>query len=344
MLARVGGVLLMAALAVGCGSGPVASPTSVPAPTAEVAPPTQEELAAIKFRTEMSLQNDLEHVRAVAADPSAGMEFGVPLLPSEFEELMSRSANVEEIIPIVQAEAAKAPNDYCGLYIDNANGGALTSGWKANRVIHELAIRSEVRPGANLAFIDCRFSKPEVDRVCDLLREGDDAWMREIPAALQGYGCGNKNFRVEMNISSGVPDAAERVLAHYAAMFNLPAGILVVESDGTGAALRPWGKVLVTVVLPNGKPVGPNNLGLNWESTDLPSLSCGVGDVGFGVGPGGEPTELPCQEGLWRIWAFDSPGPDQDWETYGEGRVSVHGGETVKLTIKLTKDPPKPLE
>jgi hypothetical protein len=344
MFARLGRALLAAALAVGCGSGPVATPSSVPAASVEAAPATQEELAAIKFRTEMSLQNDLEHVRAVAADPSAGMEFGVPLLPSEFDELMSRSASVEEIIPIVQAEAAKAPNDYCGLYIDNANGGALTSGWKANRVLHELAIRSEVRPGAKLAFIDCRFSEPEVNRVCDLLREADHDWMKQIPAELQGYGCGNMNFRVEMIISSPVPDAADRVVAHYTSLFNLPGGILVAESDGTGAALRPWGKVLVTVVLPDGKPVGPNNLGLNWESIDLPGMSCGVGDVGFGVSPGGEPTELPCQEGLWRIWAFDSPGPDQDWETYGEGRVGVKGDETVKLTIKLTKEPPKPVQ
>jgi len=322
----------------GCqAAAPTAPPTATSAASeVAMAPPTADELRAIQFRKDFSLQADLAHVRAVALDPSSGMEFGVPLLPSEFEELMSRSANTDELLAIVEAEAATAPNDYCGVYLDQANEGALTSAWRANRFLHELAIRAKVRPGAKVAFVDCQYSKVEVKRVCDLLGDADDAWLQTVPAAVKGMGCGNANFRVELHISSAVPDAADRVLAHYTSLWDLPPGILHVDSDGTGAALRGRGTLLITVLRPNGKPVGPSELGLNWAGLDLPDIQCGVGDMGFGVSWDETPTELPCQEGRWRIEVVSGG------VLFGHGEVVLGEGETVELTITLTKDPPPP--
>ena len=330
-------LLVATTLALGACENAPASPSAIPElspPSAGPAAPTAAELEAIRFRTENSLQADLAHVRAVAADPTAGMEFGVPLLPSEFDELMSRSADADGIIEIVQAEAAKAPGDYCGLYLDNANEGAVTSGWKANRVLHELAIRSKLRPSAKVAFIDCRFSEPEVNRVCELLREADHDWMKAIPAELQGFGCGNMHFRVEMQISSAVPEAADQVLHHYSSLFGLPPGILTVESDGTGVSLVPWGEVRVFVARIDGTPVGDSNLSLFWKS-DVPGLACGFMDVGFGVNADGKATKLPCQEGPWTIQIIETLD-----DVYGEGTVLVRGGETVDLRIRLTREPP----
>ncbi len=333
MLGRVASLFLTAALMAGCGAETVPVPSSPPPASPAVVAPTHAELEAIRFRTDMSLPNDLEHVRAVAADPSAGMEFGVPLLPSEFEELMSRSASVEEIIPIIQAEAATAPNDYCGLYIDNANQGALTSGWKNNQLIHELAIRSQVRPGAKVAFIPCQFSEPEVTGVCDRLREVDHDWMAAIPAQIQGYGCGNMHFRVEMSISSRVPDAAKVVDGHYSTLLGLPPGILVVESDGTGVSLVERGTLRVFVTGPDGGPVGESTLFLLFQS-DVPGLACGE-DVGYGVRGDGKPTEVPCQEGRWVVQVADSID-----DIYGKGTVVVKANRTVDVHITLDREPP----
>ena len=333
MLARVGSLFLMAALVVGCDSPPVPTSSSVLTASPAVAPPTQEELEAIRFRTEMSLQSDLEHVRAVAADPSAGMEFGVPLLPSEFDELMSRSASVEEIIPIIQAEAAKAPNDYCGLYIDNANQGALTSGWTNNLLIHELAIRSQLRPGAKVAFIPCQFSETAVNGVCDRLREVDHDWMAAIPAEVMGYGCGNMHFRVEMSISSEVPDAARQVDEHYSTLLALPPGMFVVESDGTGVSLVKRGTLRVFVTSPDGGPVGESTLSLMFQS-DVPGLACGE-MVGYGVRGDGKPSEVPCQEGRWVVQVVESLD-----DIYGEATVVVKANKTVDVHITLDREPP----
>jgi hypothetical protein len=331
-------LLLLAVLVLAACENAPASPSAIPdlsTPSAEPAAPTAAELEAIRFRTENSLQADLEHVRAVAADPSAGMEFGVPLLPSEFDELMSRSANAEDIIAIVQAEAAKAPNDYCGMYLDNASEGAVTSLWKANRLVHELAIRTKVRPGAPIAFGDCRFSELEQDAAMDAIRSLDDAWLREIPAAVRGYGFDTIKNVLEMDISSAVPNAALLVRQAYEQKLGFPPGMLVVTSDGTGAALRPRGTLLVFVLRPNGQPVGANALGLTWASTDLPGLQCGVGDMGYGVPTDGSPAELPCQQGTWEIEVWERGVED----VIGGGTVQVQGGKTAKLTIRLTREP-----
>ena len=310
-------------------------PSVTIAATAEMAPPTQDELRAIEFRTANSLPADLEHVRAVAADPAAGMEFGVPLLPAEFNELMSRSANAEDIIAIVQAEAATAPSDYCGIYLDNANRGAVTSLWKANRLSHELAIRTRVRPDGLIAFRDCRFSETEQQAAMEAVRSLDDGWVREIPAAVRGYGFDTITNVLQMDISSAVPDAADLVRQGYEQRLGLPPGMLVVSSDGTGAALRPRGTLHIFVVRPNGKPVGPNGLGLSWESKDLPGLQCGVGDMGYGVPSDGSPAELPCQQGRWQIEVWQRGIED----VIGRGTAQVQGGKTAELTIVLTREP-----
>ena len=137
-----------------------------------------------------------------------------------------------------------------------------------------------------------------------------------------------------MQISSAVPGAADIVRRHYETALQLPAGMLVVMSDGTGAALRPGGTLQLFVLRPNGKPVGANALGISWESTDLPGLGCGVGDMGYGPGYGDGGAELPCQEGTWRIRVMNA-GVE-----LGAGAAFVKAGETVDLTIKLTADPP----
>ena len=345
MLTRLAGLLIAAALVAGCGSGIPGSPASPASPAAAASAtadaPTPAELQAIAFRRTYGLDADLEHVRKVAANPRASSdEYGVPLTPEEVLVLHVRGDS-DEVRRVVSVRAEQYPDDHCGNYIDRDNGGAFTSMWRANLEGHMAAILFQVGPDANVAFVGCTYSAAELDRVADLLSEDRD-WMREIPAVPMSWGPNTLDNRVEMEISSAVPEAADLVRRHYEKTLALPAGILVVTSDGTGAALRPRGTLLITVVRPNGDPVGPNDLMLNWGSIDLPGLRCGVGDMGYGVRADGKATELPCQEGEWRIVVEGIPADGEEWEVYGEGRVSVHGGETSRLKITLDREPPEP--
>jgi hypothetical protein len=334
-------VLLLALALAGC-QGTPGQPTGGAAPTATaaVAPPTTAELEAITFRTENSLRADLAHVRAVAADPAARMEFGVPLLPSEFDELMSRSANADEIVTIVQEEAAKAPGDYCDVYLDNAREGAVTSLWKSNRLVHELAIRARVRPGAPIAFGDCRFSQPEQEAAMDKLRAFDHHWMEdEIPAALQGFGFDTSTNVLEMQISSAVPNAPALVRQHYEQALGFPPGMLVVTSDGTGSVLVPWGEVRVTAVDEAGNRITDELSVLMLVGLDGSGPGeCGGGDVGYGLGATGV-GRIPCQVGDWTIALVSDFDAETGWKIHGQARVTVREGETTKVTIEVTNPP-----
>jgi hypothetical protein len=326
---------LLAALALtGCASSPVASPSPSPS-VAAVASATDEELHWIAWRVDAGLRADLEYVRSVAADPSARMDFSIPLLPFEISELNARMANADEVRELILHEAELAPNSYCGMYIDHHNGGTLTSMWKVNLEGHAAAIRKQVRPGARVAFVGCRFTKAQLDAAMDAMETFDFSWMKAVPAALQGVGVSTQSNRLEMQISSAVPDAAEIVRAHVEQRLGLPAGLLTVASDGTGAALVPWGAVDVTLVGPNGILTEQNieraQLTPGWASP-ISGLACGHGDVGVGF------TNLPCQAGHWTI-TVQAPVADGEWTTIGQGTVDVAANRTSKLTIRLPRVP-----
>jgi hypothetical protein len=307
---------------------------SIPVATeaASSAPATEKELQAIQFRLDFGLPSDLAHVRAVAADPNADTSFGVPLLPAEFMELMNRTIDAEAIIPIIRSEAAKAPQDFCGMWLDQANSGAVTSGWRANLVLHEAAVRLQLRPGARVAFVPCRWSLEDLRALQDRIVQDDD-WFRERDIALRGVGASEKDNVLWIEVSSTVPNVAEIIADRY----DVPVEMLQVESDGTGAAFVPWGEVRVFVTSRDGGPVGENALILLW-GTDEPGLACGIMDMGFGIRSDGKPTKLPCQAGRWTISVHASLD-----DVYGEGTVVVKADQTVDLHIQLDRDPP-PLE
>ncbi len=237
----------------------------------------------------------------------------------------------------IQDEAVAHHDDYCGRYLNNGfrddlPAGAFVSMWRANLGAHEAAIRARTDGTEPLAFVGCTYSYEELRFLTDKqFTEDALKWLGTIPAAPWSLGPDEVANRVELDISSAVPDAADRALAHYIAEFQLPAGILHVWSDGNGAALRPWGTVRIHVLGPDGHPVRTRNgLGLEWVG-DLPNLYCGVGDVGYGISADGTPTELPCQAGTWKISV--TAGPDN--HVVGSSTVTVTGGQTVDLKITV---------
>ncbi len=302
------------------------------------ATPTAVEQEQMRLRHDIGLRADLAWVRQVAADPTARSdELTIPLLPAEKAELHARGDSAAEVVPIVRAEADLHPADYGGDYLDNEHGGAFTSLWRANLLMHEAAIRLRVSPFARVAFRSCTFSQADLNALMDKINaDSDGPWLRAIPAAITGAARDDINDGVEIDISSANPNAAALVMAHYASTLNLPPGILTVVSDGNGAALRPWGAIRLTVLGPDGKPIHVvNSLYVEWAG-DLPNLRCGIGDVGYGISSDGTPTELPCQAGRWRI-SIDT-GPDTP--VLGSASVLVAGGKTVELRLKISAVPP----
>ena len=119
--------------------------------------------------------------------------------------------------------------------------------------------------------------------------------------------------------------------------------MIVVVSDGTGAALIPAGTVRGLVIDLLGRAPGEalaGQLSLQWTS-DGPG-NCGFMDVGFGVNADGT-IQLPCQAGGHTI-LVQLPVPGVDWQTIGSGHVVVDGGAVVALEIRLDGPwPPPPM-
>jgi len=162
---------------------------------------------------------------------------------------------------------------------------------------------------------------------------GDWDWMRGFAMAPVGVGVNQVENRVEVDVSTVNGNASALILAHYA----VPADMIVVQSDGTGAALLPWGTVRGRVLDSRGQPPGAavtNDLILGWTS-DGPG-SCGVGDMGYGVGADGG-FEVPCQVAAWTIQIQLPAVAGGSPRAIASGSVVVLAGQIAQLQIKVDR-------
>jgi hypothetical protein len=319
---------------------------AVATPTAAAGQPaTPEEMEAMRLRGEWGFRADLDYVRALAANPEVITEpFGVPFTPDEFKAMQRKPVGRDAVLEAVEQESERGAADFCGRY--TGPGQTVVSMWRANLHPHAINIAFDLGSFQYLAFdSNCRYSWSELTSLQE--RIGRDAdlltWMRTLPATWTGVGADTLGNYLSMTISSSVPHAAELVHQHLVATYGVPDGMVLVRSDGTGQALRPWGTVRIFTLRPNGKPVGPNDLFFDWQPLDPPNGECGVGDMGYGPGYGDGGAELPCQEGTWRIRVMGAAGDQDGAIELGAGTAVVRAGRTTDLTIRLRTDPaPQP--
>jgi hypothetical protein len=320
-------ILALSVLLVGC-TNP--TPSSVPSQAA-VATPSPPEQAAITFRVTFGLRADLAYVRAVADDATASSnEFAVPLLPAEVKELQSRPSDPRGIIDAVQPYADLYPADFGAMFQDPDHVG-VTFLWVRYLEAHAEAVWRRVRPGSRLTFRYAAYAFADLRALQDRVG-GDWDWMRADAIAPTGVGVDEAANWVELDVSSANPNATALILAHY----TVPADMLHVVSDGTGAALIPRGTVTGHVLDSRGKPPGQaiaNQVDLGWLS-DGPG-DCGYGDIGYGINADGL-FEVPCQAGGHTI-VIQISVPDGGWKTIASGHVVAVAGKTVTMTIRLDK-------
>jgi hypothetical protein len=299
-------------------------------PSSAMETPSPDELEAITFRSTFGLRADLPYVRFVATSPVASTrEFGVPLMPGEFAELNARAANADAVVAAIQSYAEAHPDEFAGLYLDQQNGGAVTTLWTGHLDEHTAAIRALVRPGARVAFRGAKFTERDLNALQDRIWADVD-WMRTESIVTLGGGVDIIANRVALDVSSTRPDAVALVAAHYPAA----PGMLIVTSDGTGAALIREGTVRGRVVDALGRPPGEvlaGQLVLQWTS-DGPG-DCGRGDIGFGLRADGG-FELPCQAGGHTI-EVQIGVPNVGWRTIASGHVVAVADAVVGLEIRL---------
>jgi hypothetical protein len=306
-------------------------PTSAPTPIPEALLPASVDEAtreAVRTRTEYGLRHDLAWIREVAADPTSTQEFGVPMLPAETASLFARNNLPDPVRRVLDAHGHT--DEFGGLYIDNVQGGVVVVLWTTDPAVHEAAIRPKLPPCHPVEFRQVQWSEQELRGWQDRI-SADMDWMTDIAAKATGVGADISDNVVNIDISSANPDAANLIVAHYAA----PAGMLRVISDGTGAHLLPYGTVVGRVLMADGRPPGPNDLMLDAGSPDDPPGWCGGGDIGYGVGEDGG-IDFPCKVGRRTILVKDwVPAEHAEHPVVASLIVQVPAGGEVKVEIRL---------
>jgi hypothetical protein len=257
--------------------------------------------------------------RPSSADKTASTEFGVPLLAAEVADLERRETNAERVAPIVKTYAAEHPQAFGGLWIDQEHGGVVTVVFTKDIEVHTRALVARLAGVGVVAIRSAPYNEAELHHLQERI-VADDAWFKSIPAQLRGVGVDPTKNAVQIIISTANPGIADLIIAR----FGIPADAIEVSSDGTGAALEPWGTI-------KGKVVDvPRNvlaeLILNYQS-DRMGAECGMGDVGFGIAADGS-FELPCQGGRWTIQAERNVD-----DIVAEGIVDVPAGGQATVIL-----------
>jgi hypothetical protein len=306
-------------------------PTSGPTPIPEASLPAsvdKETHEAVRRRTEYGLRHDIAWIRKVAADPTSTQEFGVPMLPAETASLFARNDLPDPVRRVLDVYGHT--DEFGGLYIDNVQGGVVVVLWTTDPAAHDAAIRPKLPPCHPVEFRQVRWSENELRGWQDRI-SADVDWMTDIRAKATGVGADISDNVVDIDISSVNPEAADLIVAHYAA----PAGMLRVISDGTGAHLLPSGTVVGRVLMADGSPPGMNDLMLDAGSPDDPPGWCGGGDIGYGVGEDGG-IEFPCKVGRRTILVKDwVPDAHAEHPVVASLVVEVPGGGEVEVEIRL---------
>lgn len=308
---------------------PCPQPDPTPAPEASLPADLDEATReAVRLRTEYGLRRDLAWIREVAADPSASAAFGTPLLPSEEETLFARNGLPDPVRAVLDEYGHTA--EFGGLYIDNEQIRVVTL-WTTDPAVHEAAIRPLLPACHPVAFLQVTWSEDELRSWQDRIAADTD-WATEIPAAIVSIGADIVENVVTVGVSSANPAAADLIVAHY----DAPAGMIRVDSDGTGAHLLPGGTVVGRVVMADGSPPGPNDLMVDAGSPDDPPGWCGgPGDIGYGVREDGR-FEYPCKAGrrtiLVRDWVATEGGQHP---VVASVVVDVPADGTVEVELRL---------
>jgi hypothetical protein len=342
-LTRLGALLLTLAvvvIVVACGSGtatatppvtagPTAAPSAIPPDAADPSsgpistPGTADVAAAIAFRQQFGLRSDEAWVRAVATNPDAVLDYGVPLLPFERDDIDQRATGEDAIVRVAQGYLQDHPDISGGLYIDQEHGGIVTVLVTADPAAHEAALRTLIEGAAKLAVRQVRWTEAELMDLQDRISR-DSAFLAGLPARMTTSSVDVIGNRVQLQVSSAAPDVAAQIQTHFGAQPNQ----LQVSADGTGLLLQPTGRILGRVIAPAG--------------TDFSSLSPQY-EADVDIGPRDAVGIVVADDGTFTIDQLPPTGYTvtilqlgaDDAHEVGRARVNVPPGGAARVDIPV---------
>lgn len=312
----------------GCALGPSATLSSPG--SAEAAVSAMDLAGARDFREAFGLRSDEAWIVAVArrSDTGEGVrQFGVRLTPGEVAELNGRARNAAHVEPVLDSYGLKYPEDWAGLFVDQAHGGSVVVFFAHDLALHEAAIRALLHPAAQFEVRPATWTLAELESLQDRITD-DQAWFSSIDAVWRGAGVLIPENRVQVSISSANVDAATEIERHFTAV-----GKIDVKSDGVG----PWkggrGDLVILASDRLGRPVAQVDCVL---IPDVPS-AYDSGDSGWTTNTAGQ-CRIP-NVGATGYTIQLIGHSDGSSRIEGEARIAVTANQTTTVRVVVTDRP-----
>lgn len=252
-------VVLSLAIGAATACSPVPSPpvTAPGVPTPTSSPPSSTPSPAqltdwVRFRTAYGLQTDEIWVTIVASDPesSAGrVRFGVPLMPFELQDLLTRTRARGEAVPVISSYAATTDDSY-DWYIDQQRGGIIVARFWQDADVHREVLEHLLPPDTRWEAVDIDPHTREMEALVAQV-QAEREWFETVGAQLLDvFTSPLDGGTVELSYLSA-SRAMDQVIKDH---FGAPTW-LVVERAGGPAWVGPVGDLAVHAIGFGGRSV-----------------------------------------------------------------------------------------
>jgi hypothetical protein len=196
----------------------------------------------IRFRGIYGLQADAEWAVAVARNPAASDDFGVPLLPSEAQQVVDAASSAERLLPSAERYAATF-SGFAGAWLDLPHVVIAFTGPTTDRRTEAAALF-----GSQVEVREVQYTLGELEAFFASVQSDTD-WFPSIGEELVDTSLDLAANRVSLHLRSPDP-AAEMLIAE---RFH-DSGWMAFTYDGPAPWTGPRGDLEVTVVEAGGHP------------------------------------------------------------------------------------------
>jgi hypothetical protein len=255
---RTAGLGLLAILLIACVDQPASAlPPSRSAggeaPTPTLAPSVVAEAA--DFRRAFGLRSDAAWIATVAADPQsqAGLaDFGVPLMPFEYAELMNRARQGTDNLETIANYGAAFPDAYAGVFVDEQTRGIPVVLFTGDRTPHIDRLKRLLPDGAIFDVRQANWSTRQLEAFADQVRQ-EAAWFGSVGAELRTVDTSTIENRNHLRFRATDPQLAAVIEQH----FGSPEWLV---ADWRGPP--PWPGARGTLLIVVHRPAGGGVAGL----------------------------------------------------------------------------------
>jgi hypothetical protein len=192
--------------------------TSSPTGQPSIALPSREELdKARQFRQAFGLRADDAWLINVAANPAsepARIELGVPLLPSEFQDFLSRVDRAQAVLPFLETYGAAYPDVWGGAFIDQPAGGAVAMLFTDDVDLHRERLMRVLPEGSKVVVREAAWSLRDLAAFTARVKD-DVPWFATIGTELYAVDLIEQQNQIRIRFLGPEPGAAQAIASHY---------------------------------------------------------------------------------------------------------------------------------